>query len=122
MRNTSAKFHSITEFKPDPAFYVSRRKEGPAERAAYARLEASGRSAAAWLIKDGARKYMRCPFYLNAIEAELTKRTPRVMLIRLRTLWNERRVQPLNYRSAVLYVRLLRARDNAYLRKQGVSL
>jgi len=122
MRNTAAKFQSITEFKPDPAFYISRRPETKAERAAYARIEAGARNAATWLIKDGARKYMRCPFYLNAIEAELTKRTPRVMLIRLRTLWNERRVQPLNYRSAVLYVRLLRARDNAYLRKHGVAL
>ncbi len=95
--------------------WVNRTPESPATLAAYAMLEAQARRTGSSLVKDGARKYVRCPFYLNAIEAELTKRTPRIMILRLHTLWKERRVQPINYRAGLLYARLLRARDTRYL-------
>src|ERR1017187_6588899 len=104
----------LPEITSETTGWVNRKPASATERA-YQALREAARTEAARLIKDGARKYMRCPFYLNAIEAELTRRTPRIMIIRLHTLWNERRVQPMNYRSATLYARLMRARDRHYL-------
>ena len=115
---TAAKFHSITEFKPDPAFYISRRPETKAESAAYARIEAGARTCAARVTKDGARKYVLQPGLLDLIEPGLARLTPRNMEARLRTLWNERKVQAINFKSALIYSRLLRARDRFYVRKQ----
>ena len=118
---TAAKFQSITEFKPDPAFYISRRPETKAESAAYARIEAGARICAARVTKDGARKYIMQPGLLDLIEPGLARLTPRNMEARLRTLWNERRVKMLNYRSGIIFARLLRARDSYYLRLRRAS-
>jgi len=115
---TAAKFHSITEFKPDPICIISRRVESPVERAAYARIEAGARVCAARVTKDGARKYVLQPSLLDLIEPGLARLTPRNMDARLRTLWNERRVKIINFKSALIYARLLRARDSFYVRKQ----
>lgn len=113
---------SLTTYRPEVTAqttgWINRSPESPATLAAYGALEAQSRRTGPFMIKDGARKYVRRPGYLDCIECGLSALTPRVMTARLHKLWNECRVQPLNYRSACLYARLLRARDSFYLRER----